>query len=119
VHSAVLFGLPGNPVAVMVTFYAFVRGALLAMAGAAPEPLPLLRARAVDAIRKKPGRTEYQRGIVTRAADGDWDVQLTGAQGSGILRSMSVANGLVLLHHEQGSVERGSYVDVLPFDGLV
>jgi molybdopterin molybdotransferase len=118
-HSAVLFGLPGNPVAVMVTFYAFVRGALLAMAGAAPEPLPLLRARALEAIRKKPGRTEYQRGIVSRAADGDWNVQLTGAQGSGILRSMSVANGLVLLHHEQGSVERGGYVDVLPFDGLV
>jgi molybdopterin molybdotransferase len=103
----------------MVTFYAFVRGALLAMAGATPSPLPLLRARALEAIRKKPGRTEYQRGIVTRAADGDWDVQLTGAQGSGILRSMSVANGLVLLHHEQGSVERGGYVDVLPFDGLV
>jgi molybdopterin molybdotransferase len=117
--SAVLFGLPGNPVAVMVTFYAFVRDALLAMAGAAPAPLPLLRARATEAIRKKPGRTEYQRGVVTRAADGDWDVQLTGAQGSGILRSMSVANGFVMLHHEQGSVERGGHVDVLPFDGLV
>ncbi|HSV70924.1 MAG TPA: gephyrin-like molybdotransferase Glp [Methylibium sp.] len=118
-RSAVLFGLPGNPVAVMVTFYAFVRDALLAMAGAAPAPLPLLRARATAAIRKKPGRTEYQRGIVSRAADGDWDVELTGAQGSGILRSMSVANGLVVLHHEQGSVERGGPVDVLPFDGLV
>ena len=117
--SAVLFGLPGNPVAVMVTFYAFVRDALLAMAGAAPAPLPLLRARATEAIRKKPGRTEYQRGVVTRAADGDWDVQLTGAQGSGILRSMSVANGLVVLHHEQGSVAQGAHVDVLPFDGLV
>jgi molybdopterin molybdotransferase len=117
--SAVLFGLPGNPVAVMVTFYAFVRDALLAMAGAVPQPLPLLRARATEAIRKKPGRTEYQRGIVTRNADGDWDVQLTGAQGSGILRSMSVANGLVVLHHEQGSVERGGHVDVMPFDGLV
>jgi molybdopterin molybdotransferase len=118
-RSAVLFGLPGNPVAVMVTFYAFVRDALLAMSGATPAPLPLLRARATEAIRKKPGRTEYQRGVVTRAADGDWDVQLTGAQGSGILRSMSVANGLVMLHHEQGSVERGGHVDVLPFDGLV
>lgn len=122
-RSAVLFGLPGNPVAVMVTFYAFVRDALLAMAGATPVPLPLLRARATEAIRKKPGRTEYQRGIVERATlpDGgsDWDVQLTGAQGSGILRSMSVANGLVVLHHQQGSVERGGYVDVLPFDGLV
>ena len=118
-HTAVLFGLPGNPVAVMVTFYAFVRGALLAMAGAAPIALPLLRARAALAIRKKPGRTEYQRGIVTRAADGDWDVALTGAQGSGILRSMSVANGLVVLHHEQASVAAGEHVDVLPFDGLL
>jgi molybdopterin molybdotransferase len=120
-HSAVLFGLPGNPVAVMVTFYAFVRDALLAMAGASPAPLPMLRARAQEAIRKKPGRTEYQRGIVTRApgAAGDWQVQLTGAQGSGILRSMSVANGLVVLHHAQGSVEPGDFVDVLPFDGLV
>jgi molybdopterin molybdotransferase len=118
-RCAVLFGLPGNPVAVMVTFYAFVRDALLAMAGATPAPLPMLRARSVAAIRKKPGRTEYQRGIVSRGSDGDWDVTLTGAQGSGILRSMSVANGLVVLHHAQGSVEPGERVDVLPFDGLV
>lgn len=117
--SAVLFGLPGNPVAVMVTFYAFVRNALLAMAGATPQPLPVLRARATEAIRKKPGRTEYQRGIVTRAADGEWDVALTGAQGSGILRSMSVANGLVVLHHAQGSVAKGERIDVLPFEGLI
>jgi len=119
-HSAVLFGLPGNPVAVMVTFYAFVRDALLAMAGASPAPLPLLRARATAAIRKKPGRTEYQRGVVARESNSaDWQVQLTGAQGSGILRSMSLANGLVVLHHEQGTVERGDWVDVIPFDGLV
>ena len=118
-RAAVLFGLPGNPVAVMVTFYAFVRDALLAMAGATPAPLPMLSARSTEAIRKKPGRTEYQRGLVTRAADGDWDVALTGAQGSGILRSMSVANGLVVLGHGQGSVARGERVDVLPFDGLV
>lgn len=118
-RAAVLFGLPGNPVAVMVTFYAFVRDALLAMSGATPAPLPMLSARSIEAIRKKPGRTEYQRGLVTRAADGDWEVALTGAQGSGILRSMSVANGLVVLRHEQGSVARGERVDVLPFDGLV
>ena len=117
--SAILFGLPGNPVAVMVTFYAFVRDALLAMSGAAVEPLPLLRAASTQAIRKKPGRTEYQRGIVTRAADGRLQVAITGSQGSGILRSMSVANGLVLLHHAQGDVAAGEAVDVLPFDGLV
>ncbi|MGE4052282.1 MAG: gephyrin-like molybdotransferase Glp [Piscinibacter sp.] len=117
-HDAILFGLPGNPVAVMVTFYAFVRDALLAMSGAAPQPLPMLRAASMQAIRKKAGRTEYQRGIVTRSGDG-WQVEITGSQGSGILRSMSVANGLVVLGHEQGNVAAGDLVDVLPFDGLV
>jgi molybdopterin molybdotransferase len=115
-RQAILFGLPGNPVAVMVTFYAFVRDALLHMAGATPQPLPLLRASSVAAIRKKPGRTEYQRGIVSRATDGSWQVAITGSQGSGILRSMSQANGMVLLHHDQGNVAAGEAVDVLPFD---
>jgi len=119
-HHAVLFGLPGNPVAVMVTFYALVRDALLAMSGAVAPPMPLLRAASSEAIRKKPGRTEYQRGIVTRAADsGEWQVRITGSQGSGILRSMSEANGLVVLHHAQGNVAAGELVDVLPFDALI
>jgi molybdopterin molybdotransferase len=119
VKDAILFGLPGNPVAVMVTFYAFVRDALLAMSGAAVEPMPLLRAACITPLRKKPGRTEYQRGIVSRDADGRWQVAITGSQGSGILSSMSAANGMVLLHHEQGNVEAGDEVDVIPFDGLV
>ena len=117
--AAILFGLPGNPVAVMVTFYAFVRDALRAMSGAAVEPLALLRAACTTALRKKPGRTEYQRGIVTRAGDGRWQVAITGSQGSGILSSMSAANGMVVLHHEQGNVAAGDEVDVIPFDGLV
>ena len=115
-QQAILFGLPGNPVAVMVTFYALVRDALLRMAGAAPQPLPLLRATSIAPIRKKPERTEYQRGIVSRAADGSWQVAITGSQGSGILRSMSQANGMVLLHHAQANVAAGEAVDVLPFD---
>ena len=118
-HQAMLFGLPGNPVAVMVTFYAFVRDALLAMGGATPQPMPLLRAVSTDARRTKPGRTEYQRGIVTAMADGRWQVRITGAQGSGILRSMSRANGMVVLHHAQGDVAAGELVDVIPFEGLV
>ncbi|EHR71315.1 molybdenum cofactor synthesis domain protein [Burkholderiales bacterium JOSHI_001] len=118
-REAMLFGLPGNPVAVMVTFYAFVREALLAMSGATPRALPLLRAASTEALRKKPGRTEYQRGIVDQAADGRWQVRITGAQGSGILRSMSEANGLVVLHHAQGDVAAGELVDVLPFEGLI
>jgi len=118
-HSAILFGLPGNPVAVMVTFYALVRDALLGMSGATAIALPMLRAATTTAIRKRPGRTEYQRGIVSRGADGRWQVALTGSQGSGILRSMSLANGLIVLPHDHGHVAAGEEVDVMPFDGLV
>jgi molybdopterin molybdotransferase len=118
-HAAMLFGLPGNPVAVMVTFYAFVRQALLAMSGATAQPLPLLRAVSEAALRKKPGRTEYQRGIVRPGADGRWTVRITGAQSSGILRSMSEANGMVVLHHGQADVAAGELVDVIPFEGLI
>ena len=119
IHNAILFGLPGNPVAVMVTFYAFVREALLAMSGATPEPVPRLRAACMTALRKKPGRTEYQRGIVSRNADGRWQVAITGSQGSGILSSMSAANGMVVLNHDQGDVAAGDEVEVIAFDGLV
>ena len=118
-RQAILFGLPGNPVAVMVTFYAFVRDALLAMSGAQVQPLPLLRAVSEAPLRKKPGRTEYQRGIVSQAEDGRWTVRITGAQGSGILRSMSEANGMVVLHHNQGNVAAGDLVDVMPFYGII
>jgi molybdopterin molybdotransferase len=117
-RSAYLFGLPGNPVAVMVTFYFFARDALLHMMGASNTALPLMRVASQSAIRKKPGRTEYQRGILSRDADGNHRVRLTGSQGSGILRSMSEANCMVVLHHDQGSVNAGDPVDVLLFDGL-
>jgi molybdopterin molybdotransferase len=119
IGSSILFGLPGNPVAVMVTFYAFVREALRTMSGIAEGTQPLLRAACTTPLRKKPGRTEYQRGIVTRGADGRWQVAITGSQGSGILSSMSAANGMVVLGHAQGNVNAGDEVDVIPFDGLV
>ncbi|MFO1328431.1 MAG: gephyrin-like molybdotransferase Glp [Rubrivivax sp.] len=118
-RRAWLFALPGNPVAALVTFYAFAREALLVLAGAAPEPLPTLRLRSAAPIRKRPGRTEFQRAIVERASDGDWQVRLTGAQGAGILRSLSEANALVVLGHEQSSVAAGEPVEVWLFDGLV
>jgi len=119
---AVLFGLPGNPVAVMVTFLAFVRPALLRMMGCnatCSAPPPLLRATSVDAIRKKPGRTEYQRGRVQAVPGSLPMVRIAGNQGSGVLSSMVEANGLVVLHHEQGSVAAGDSVDVMMFDGVV
>ena len=114
-----LFGLPGNPVAALVTFYAFAREALLQLAGATPEPIPVLQARSVAPIRKRPGRTEFQRAVVSRAADGLWEVRIAGSQGAGVLRSMSEANALVVLGHAQGSVEAGGSVEVWLFDGLV
>jgi molybdopterin molybdotransferase len=116
--SAWLFGLPGNPVAVMVSFYMFARPALLRMMGA-QSAQPMMQARATEAIRKRPGRTEYQRGIVDTGASGEAQVRLTGAQGSGILSSMTEANCIVVLHHEQANVAAGQLVDVLLFDGLV
>jgi len=113
-----LFALPGNPVAALVTFYVFARDALLALAGATPQPLPVLQARSAVAIRKRPGRTEFQRARVSPGPDGTWQVQTTGSQGAGILRSMSEANALLVLRHEQGSVAAGEPVDVWLFDGL-
>ncbi|MDE2047556.1 MAG: molybdopterin molybdenumtransferase MoeA, partial [Betaproteobacteria bacterium] len=70
-------------------------------------------------IRKRPGRSEFQRGILTPRADGRWQVAITGAQGSGILRSMSESNAFIMLHHDQGAVAAGDEVDVLPYEGLV
>lgn len=118
-RNAVLFGLPGNPVAVMVTFLAFVRPALLKMMGASQSNTPLLRAHSLEPMRKKPGRTEYQRGIVSTGPDGQLQVRTTGNQGSGVLRSMVEANGLIVLHHGQGNVAVGDEVDVMMFDGVI
>jgi len=120
VGHALFFGLPGNPVAVMITFYQFVREALLAAAGVSQgSELPMLQVPARDAIRKKPGRTEYQRAIVEQDAQGQWSVQLTGQQGSGVLSSMARANCLIVLEHGRGSVAAGEPVSVVLFDGLV
>jgi molybdopterin molybdotransferase len=121
-NGAVMFGLPGNPVAVMVTFLAFVRPALLKMMGVADVAThtpPLLRAKSLEPMRKKPGRTEYQRGTVSTAADGSLQVRTTGNQGSGVLSSMVQGNGLIVLHHGQGNVAVGDEVDVMVFDGVI
>jgi molybdopterin molybdotransferase len=119
IGNAYFFGLPGNPVAVMVTFYGFVRDALLALSGRTDDyALPLLRVPSATALRKKPGRTEFQRGILERGADGAWTVRITGSQGSGVLRSMSEANCFIVLEHERGDVKAGDLVGVQLFDGL-
>ena len=118
-RKTLFFGLPGNPVAVMVTFYQFVRSALLQLNGASQTEQPMTQAIAEAPIRKKPGRTEFQRAIVGRGPDGKPTVKLTGSQGAGILRSMSEANCFVILSHDQGNVAAGEWVDVALFDGLL
>ncbi len=117
IGRSVLFGLPGNPVAVMVTFLAFVRPALLRMMGSTTQPAPLLRAKCLEPLRKKAGRTEYQRGFVSSAPNGSLQVRTTGNQGSGVLSSMVQGNGLIVLHHAQGNVAVGDEVDVMMFEG--
>jgi molybdopterin molybdotransferase len=118
IGEAFLFGLPGNPVAVMVTFYQFVREALLAMSGRAGDcTLPMLKVPAAEPLRKVAGRTEYQRGILFREG-GEWKVKTTGQQGSGVLRSMSEANCFIVLEHERGRIAAGEPVQVQLFEGL-
>jgi molybdopterin molybdotransferase len=119
IGDASLFGLPGNPVATMVAFYQFVRPALLKIAGVAPlKPPTLFTAICDESLRKATGRTEYLRGMLSFADDG-WHVRSTGAQGSGILRSMSEADCLIVLESERGDVAPGDTVSIQPFEGLV
>ncbi|MEO8507652.1 MAG: gephyrin-like molybdotransferase Glp [Betaproteobacteria bacterium] len=120
IGSAHFFGLPGNPVAVMVTFYQFVRDALLVLQGRREvAPLPTFTATLGTPIRKAPGRTEFQRGILAPAAGGGWEVRTTGDQGSGILSSMSQANCFIVLGTAVGNVAAGETVDVQLLEGLV
>ncbi|BCX81840.1 molybdopterin molybdotransferase [Methylomarinovum caldicuralii] len=120
IGDCLFFGLPGNPVAVLVTFYRFVLPALFKRAGARETPMPpTFPARAAERLRKKPGRTEFQRGILERDRQGRWQVRTTGKQGSGILSSMSRADCFIVLEHDRGPVQPGEWVEVLPFSALM
>ena len=120
IAGAHFFGLPGNPVSVMVTFYQFVRDALLVLMGASPvEPVPTFTAVCSTRLRKAPGRTEFQRGVLSRGPDGALIVKPTGEQGSGILKSMSDANCFIILGDATGNVEPGTLVEVQLLEGIV
>ncbi len=120
IGNAQFFGLPGNPVSVMVTFYQFVRDALLVLQGRTDvAPQPMFKARLAKPIRKAPGRTEFQRGILVPGDDGRWSVRTTGDQGSGILSSMSQANCFIVLGTDIGNVAAGEDVDVQLLEGLI
>ncbi|HKA42336.1 MAG TPA: gephyrin-like molybdotransferase Glp, partial [Burkholderiales bacterium] len=120
IGAAHFFGLPGNPVSVMVTFYQFVRDALLKLSGRDPVPaLPAFQVPCTSSLKKAPGRTEFQRGILSQDAAGNWSVRVTGEQGSGILRSMSEANCFIILAEAQGNVAPGAMVEVQVLEGVI
>ena len=119
VGNAHYFGLPGNPVAVMVTFYQFVREAMLVLMGQPkPAPLPMFNVVCTENIRKLTGRTEFQRGLLFADSDGVWKVKPTGSQGSAILSSMSLANCFIVLDEIVGNLDAGAIVQVQVLDGL-
>ena len=118
VSNSHYFGLPGNPVSAMVTFYQFVREALICLMGSAAKPLPMFQVECVEAIKKATGRTEFQRGILFEA-DGVWKVKPLPNQGSGVLSSMSVANCFIVLDDTIGNCEAGKMVNVQLLEGII
>ena len=118
VNDAVFFGLPGNPVSTLVTFYQFALPALQKMMGMKPIAPLLLHATSATALKKSPGRTEFQRGWLATADDGSLVVTSTGEQGSHRLTSMSRANCFILLDTDCAGVEAGTLVQVQPFAGF-
>ena len=116
IENSLFMGLPGNPVAVMVTFSQFVIPALQQLSGTGVSPPTRLKATSLDKLRKLPGRQEIQRGIASRDHNNNWQVSKTGKQGSGILSSMSKANCFILLPEDNAGVEPGDAVDIQLFD---
>jgi molybdopterin molybdotransferase len=114
IGAAHFFGLPGNPVASMLTFHLFVRPVLWKLAGRRELDSPRFVAIATEPMRKRPGRREFKRGILTQAGD-RWEVRTTGPQGSGILTSMAQANCFIVIEDERGDVAAGDRVWVEPF----
>ena len=112
IGSSIFMGLPGNPVAVMVTFSQFVTPAIEVLSGASVRPPRLVTACSLERLRKKPGRTEFQRGIAVLDENNRWQVSRTGKQGSGILTSMSRANCLIVLPDDNAGVEPGDEVSI-------
>jgi len=116
IGPALFFGLPGNPVASMLTFHLFVRPALWKLGGRRELFPPRFHAVAMETMSKKAGRREFKRGILSYAGD-RWEVRTTGPQGSGILTSMTLANCFVVIEEERGDVAAGETVSVEPFPG--
>lgn len=119
INDTVFFGLPGNPVSAMATFYQFVQPSLRLMEGETlSEPLRL-RAKCLSRLKKSPGRKDFQRGILSSDENGQLVVDTTGMQGSHMLTSMSRSNCFIVLEREAGDIEAGTMVEVQPFNELI
>lgn len=119
INNTAFFGVPGNPVSAMATFYQFVQPALQKMMGVKETFTLTLKAPCITALRKKPGRLEYQRGILSYDRNGELMVCSTGVQGSHIMTSMSRANCFIILPAENAGVVSGDLVEVQPFSDLI
>jgi molybdopterin molybdotransferase len=119
VGEAHYFGLPGNPVSTMVTFYQFVQPALQALSGEDYKLAPILSAKCTLPLKKITGRMEFQRGVLSLSNDGAWTVAPLPNQGSGVLNSMSLANCFIVLDENVGNCEAGEMVKVQIFQGFV
>ncbi|CAH6883941.1 Molybdopterin molybdenumtransferase [Vibrio chagasii] len=113
------FGLPGNPVAVMVSFINFVEPAIRKLQGQANWTPVKANAVATEQLRSRQGRTEFSRGVFTMNESGVLEVKTTGKQGSGILRSMSEANCLIEISPSVDTVKVGETVTIIPLQGRV
>lgn len=118
IGDSLFFGLPGNPVSVIATFYQFVQPALKRMKGQDIILPMVVKAKTTEFLKKRPGRTDFQRGILEQAESGELTVRNAGTQASHVLTAMSNANCFIVLPAESGSVEIGEMVDVQPFEGL-
>ncbi len=119
INDCEFFGLPGNPVSAMVTFYQFVLPALQRLSGQmAASPL-LLQVKSVSKLKKAVGRIDFQRGWLEANEKGELEVGSTGQQGSGMLSSMGRANCFIVLPLESAGCKAGATVTVQPFTGLI
>jgi len=117
--GAAFVGVPGNPVAAFVTFARVVRPLLLRLAGALPEPLIALPARAAFAYKKRKGRREYVRVKLRAASDGGIDAFKHAQDGAGVLTSLTETDGLAELTEDVTTVEPGASVGFLPYASLI
>jgi len=119
INQTPFFGLPGNPVSVMATCYLFVQPAIQQLKGIQAESQLKIRAKLGNDLRKAPGRTDFQRGILSQTNTNEITVSTTGMQGSHILTSMSKANCFIVLPQDSGNINKGEMVEVLPFNDII